>query len=56
MDYKYTGTWNALTTMAKKEGIKSLYRGLLPNYLKVAPAMGVTFYSYELCKDFMHAK
>ncbi|KAI8094706.1 mitochondrial carrier domain-containing protein [Thamnidium elegans] len=56
MDYKYNGTWHALTTMAKKEGFKSLYRGLLPNYLKVAPAMGVTFYSYELCKEFMHAK
>ncbi|KAI8336014.1 mitochondrial carrier domain-containing protein [Blakeslea trispora] len=56
MDYKYNGTWHALKTMAKKEGIKSLYRGLLPNYLKVAPAMGVTFYSYELCKEVLHAK
>ncbi|KAL9553299.1 hypothetical protein MBANPS3_003358 [Mucor bainieri] len=56
MDYKYNGTWHALKTMAQKEGFKSLYRGLLPNYLKVAPAMGVTFYSYELCKELMHAK
>ncbi|OBZ85507.1 hypothetical protein A0J61_06441 [Choanephora cucurbitarum] len=56
VDYKYNGTWHALKTMAKKEGIKSLYRGLLPNYLKVAPAMGVTFYSYELCKELLHAK
>lgn len=55
MDYKYNGTWHALKTMAQKEGIKSLYKGLLPNYLKVAPAMGVTFYSYELCKDIMSA-
>ncbi|CAO3677950.1 unnamed protein product [Rhizopus stolonifer] len=56
MDYKYNGTWHALKTMTQKEGFKSLYRGLLPNYLKVAPAMGVTFYSYELCKEIMHAK
>lgn len=56
MDYKYNGTWHALKTMAQKEGVKSLYRGLLPNYLKVAPAMGVTFYSYELTKEFLHAK
>lgn len=56
MDYKYNGTWDALKTMTQKEGFKSLYRGLLPNYLKVAPAMGVTFYSYELCKEIMHAK
>jgi solute carrier family 25 phosphate transporter 23/24/25/41 len=55
-EYKYNGTWHALKTMAQKEGFKSLYRGLLPNYLKVAPAMGVTFYSYELCKELMHAK
>ncbi|KAI8983846.1 mitochondrial carrier domain-containing protein [Pilobolus umbonatus] len=56
MDYKYNGTWHALKTMAQKEGVKSLYRGLMPNYLKVAPAMGVTFYSYELCKDIMRAR
>lgn len=56
LDYQYTGTWHALKTMAQKEGFKSLYKGLLPNYLKVAPAMGVTFYSYELCKEIMHAK
>ncbi|KAG1446695.1 hypothetical protein G6F46_010518 [Rhizopus delemar] len=56
MDYQYNGTWHALKTMTQKEGFKSLYRGLLPNYLKVAPAMGVTFYSYELCKEIMHAK
>lgn len=56
VEYKYNGTWHALKTMAQKEGFKSLYRGLLPNYLKVAPAMGVTFYSYELCKELMHAK
>ncbi|KAI7903178.1 mitochondrial carrier domain-containing protein [Cokeromyces recurvatus] len=55
-EYKYNGTLHALKTMVQKEGFKSLYRGLLPNYLKVAPAMGVTFYSYELCKDIMHAK
>ncbi|CEJ00400.1 hypothetical protein RMCBS344292_14456 [Rhizopus microsporus] len=55
MDYQYKGTWHALKTMTQKEGVKSLYRGLLPNYLKVAPAMGVTFYSYELCKEIMHA-
>ncbi|KAI8991394.1 mitochondrial carrier domain-containing protein [Mycotypha africana] len=55
-EYQYNGTWHALTTMAKKEGVRSLYKGLVPNYLKVAPAMGVTFYSYELCKELMHAK
>ncbi|KAI9476314.1 MAG: mitochondrial carrier domain-containing protein [Benjaminiella poitrasii] len=55
-EYKYDGTWHALKTMVQKEGFKALYRGLIPNYLKVAPAMGVTFYSYELCKELMHAK
>lgn len=54
-DFQYNGTWHAIKTMVQKEGVKSLYKGLLPNYLKVAPAMGVTFYSYELCKDIMKA-
>lgn len=53
IDYKYNGTWDAVKTMVRNEGIRGLYKGMIPNYLKVAPAMGVSFVTYEWCKDAM---
>ncbi|KAI7868874.1 mitochondrial carrier domain-containing protein [Spinellus fusiger] len=55
IEYKYTGTWDAIKCMVKKEGILSLYKGNAANYLKVAPAIGVSFVTYEWCKDTMSA-
>lgn len=56
IDYKYKGTWDAVKTMVRKEGIAALYKGMIPNYLKVAPAMGVSFVTYEWCKNAMNAR
>ncbi|KAI9496615.1 mitochondrial carrier domain-containing protein [Zychaea mexicana] len=53
IDYKYNGTWDAVRTMVRNEGVRGLYKGMIPNYLKVAPAMGVSFLTYEWCKDAM---
>lgn len=53
--YKYNGTVDAIRTMVHREGIRSLYKGLIPNYLKVAPAIGVSFVTYETCKDLLNA-
>ncbi|KAJ1778315.1 hypothetical protein LPJ62_006416, partial [Coemansia sp. RSA 2167] len=51
ISYRYSSTFDAIRQMVKSEGILGLYRGLVPNYLKVAPAIGVSFWSYELAKD-----
>ncbi|KAJ2491582.1 hypothetical protein IWW37_002149 [Coemansia sp. RSA 2050] len=51
IQYKYSSTFDAIKQMIKSEGVLGLYRGLVPNYLKVAPAIGVSFWSYELAKD-----
>ncbi|KAJ1951037.1 hypothetical protein EC988_004168 [Linderina pennispora] len=51
INYRYSSTWDAVKQMIKSEGVLGFYRGLVPNYLKVAPAIGVSFWSYELCKD-----
>ena len=32
------------------EGLRGLYRGLLPNFLKVAPAVSVAYVMYEQIK------
>lgn len=34
----------------QKEGLRGLYRGLIPNFLKVAPAVSVAYVMYEQIK------
>ncbi|CAG8476367.1 9011_t:CDS:2 [Ambispora gerdemannii] len=51
--YHYKSTWDALTQVINQEGIRGLYKGMIPNYLKVAPAISVSFVTYEACKDFL---
>eukprot|EP01095_Lingulamoeba_sp_RSL-Kostka_P017478 TRINITY_DN908_c2_g1_i1.p1 TRINITY_DN908_c2_g1~~TRINITY_DN908_c2_g1_i1.p1 ORF type:complete len:314 (-),score=80.89 TRINITY_DN908_c2_g1_i1:113-1054(-) len=46
----YTSTWNGIKTIFQKEGIRGLYIGLSINYVKVAPAVGVSFVVYEFMK------
>jgi len=53
LGYKYRNTWHAATEILKNEGARGLYKGMIPNYLKVAPAIGVSFYTYELCKSIL---
>jgi solute carrier family 25 thiamine pyrophosphate transporter 19 len=45
--------WTCIKTIVKQEGIKSLYKGLAPSLLKVAPANAVTFMVFEETKDFL---
>jgi solute carrier family 25 phosphate transporter 23/24/25/41 len=54
VDYKYRNTFHAVSEVLKKEGIRGMYKGLVPNYLKVAPAIGVSFYTYELIKGVLN--
>ncbi|KAG2173693.1 hypothetical protein INT43_005113 [Umbelopsis isabellina] len=56
MQYKYRGTWDAARTMVKKEGVRGLYKGMIPNYLKVAPAISISFVTYEWCKEVLHVR
>lgn len=51
--YNYTSTLNAFQVILKSEGVMGLYRGCLPNYLKVVPAVSVSFVSYEFVKNIL---
>lgn len=67
--YQYTGTWNALVTITTKEGtsraaciraltpwclgIRGLFKGMIPNYLKVVPSISVSFVTYEWAKTIL---
>merc|ERR1712203_207539 len=35
------------------EGIKGLYRGLVPNFFKVAPAVSISYYVYERTREYL---
>ena len=45
-----TGLFGTFKHIFKSEGIRGLYRGLLPEYFKVVPGVGITFMVYESLK------
>ncbi|KAG2332562.1 hypothetical protein Bca52824_003742 [Brassica carinata] len=45
-----TGLLGTFKHIFKSEGIRGLYRGLLPEYFKVVPGVGITFMVYESLK------
>ena len=49
---QYTGTWNALSTIAREEGVRyGLFRGLSLNYLKTIPNVAIYMSLYDLLKS-----
>ena len=44
---KYKGTVDCVRVMLREEGVRGLYKGMLPCFLKVCPAMAVSFTVYE---------
>lgn len=55
---RYTGMTDAFKKIYAAEGIVGFYRGLIPNYVKVVPAIAVSFYIYEELKIYfnVHSK
>lgn len=50
--YQYKSIWDAITVILTQEGIRGLYKGIVPNLLKVAPSMASSWLSYEITRDF----
>lgn len=48
--YPYKNTFHAVATMYQTEGLGGFYKGMLPNLLKVAPLVAITFVTYEFTK------
>lgn len=44
----YTGTIDCIRRTFQQEGIIGFYKGLAPNLIRIAPASGLTFFTYEL--------
>jgi hypothetical protein len=55
MGYQYKSIFDAIRVIIAKEGIKGLYKGIVPNLLKVAPSMASSWLSFEMTRDFLLA-
>lgn len=53
MGYQYTSISGAISSIIKAEGFRGLYKGLVPNLLKVAPSMASSWLSFEMTRDFL---
>lgn len=53
MGYQYTSISGAISMIIKQEGVRGLYKGLMPNLLKVAPSMASSWLSFEMTRDFL---
>lgn len=52
MGYQYKSVWDAIKIIVTQEGFRGLYKGIVPNLLKVAPSMASSWLSFEMTRDF----
>ncbi len=53
LGYQYKSIWDAVAKIVSQEGLRGLYKGIVPNLLKVAPSMASSWLSYETTRDFL---
>jgi solute carrier family 25 phosphate transporter 23/24/25/41 len=53
MGYQYKSIWDAIKVIVAQEGVKGLYKGIVPNLMKVAPSMASSWLSFEVTRDFL---
>lgn len=46
---------NAMVTMVRTEGVVSLYKGLIPTLIGIAPYAALNFASYDLLKRYAYS-
>lgn len=46
-----SGVMGTFVHIRRTEGWRGLYRGILPEYLKVVPSVGIVFMTYEFMKS-----
>lgn len=50
---KYSGMTDVFAQTIRKEGVRGLYKGILPNLVKLAPAAGLSWYVFEGTKKLL---
>ncbi|GKB74978.1 mitochondrial substrate carrier family protein B-like protein, partial [Tanacetum coccineum] len=48
-----TGVFGTFGHILRAEGVRGLYRGILPEYYKVVPSIGIVFMTYEKLKQVL---
>ncbi|KAA8518957.1 hypothetical protein F0562_016269 [Nyssa sinensis] len=48
-----TGLFGTFGNIIRTEGLRGLYRGILPEYYKVVPGVGIVFMTYETLKKLL---
>ncbi|KAL5120774.1 hypothetical protein ACEQ8H_001255 [Pleosporales sp. CAS-2024a] len=56
MGYQYTGLFDAVRSIMRTEGFRGMYKGIVPNLLKVAPSMASSWLSFEMTRDMLIGK
>lgn len=51
--FKYKSSFDAVQKIVAKDGLKALFKGMLPNYLKVVPAISISFVTFEFVRKLM---
>ena len=51
--FRYTNSFDAVFKIVKAEGISALFKGLLPNYVKVIPAISISFVTFEFVRSLI---
>ena len=51
---KYSGTVDCVRVMLREEGVKGLYKGMIPCFLKVVPSMAISFTVYETLRKYLN--
>ncbi|KAI8906655.1 mitochondrial carrier domain-containing protein [Powellomyces hirtus] len=51
--HNYTGTWNALTTIYKQDGLRGLYRGAVLSMGRSVFGSGSNLAAYSMMKDYL---
>ena len=49
-NHGYSGIGNAFTTVVRTEGVRALYKGLVPTLAGIAPYAAINFASYDVAK------
>jgi len=55
-DDAHEGMTVLLRVIIAREGLRGLYRGLLPNFVKVLPAVSISYAVYERSLVFLNVK
>lgn len=53
-NHPYSGALNAASTMVRTEGVISLYKGLLPTLVGIAPYAALNFVTYDMLKKTIY--